>query len=71
MNNSAAAATRRRRRRHSVVTTRLRRHWADYVVIVTFVGACLVALLLLMDVIDNTISRPDKQGVTVKPSRAR
>jgi hypothetical protein len=38
------------------------------VVTIVFVLACVVALLLLLDVIDRTIEKPDRSTVTV-PSR--
>ncbi|HUO51004.1 MAG TPA: hypothetical protein VMT93_00665 [Gemmatimonadaceae bacterium] len=44
---------RRRRRRHSKLHHVIRRRWTDLVVGVVFVVACLVALLLIMDVIDT------------------
>jgi uncharacterized membrane protein len=50
----------RRHRRHSSVRRLIRRRWADYVVITALIIACLVALFLLLDVIDTTISKPDR-----------
>ena len=49
-----------RHRRHSNVRRLIRRRWADYVVIVTLIIACLVALFLLLDVIDTTIAKPER-----------
>ena len=61
MNSPESGSGRHRRRfgfRHV-----LRRRWADWVVTVVFVAACLVALLLLLDVIDSTIAKPERGGV--------
>jgi len=70
MSTRAQEMRRRRRRSHIGRSIRrtFRRRWADMVVTVVFVLACVVALLLLLDVIDRTIERPDRQTVTV-PSR--
>jgi len=62
---------RRRRRRSHIgrsIRRTFRRRWADMVVTIVFVLACVVALLLLLDVIDRTIEKPDRSTVTV-PSR--
>jgi hypothetical protein len=50
----------RRHRRLSNVRRLVRRRWADYVVIVALIIACLVALFLLLDVIDTTIAKPER-----------
>jgi len=52
----------RRRRRFSKFRRSVRRRWADIVVGTVFVFACLVALLLLLDVIDTTIAKPERPG---------
>jgi hypothetical protein len=70
MSTRAQPMRRRRRRSHIGRSIRrtFRRRWADMVVTIVFVLACVVALLLLLDVIDRTIEKPDRSTVTV-PSR--
>ncbi len=52
--------TSRRHRRLSNIRRTIRRRWADYVVVVALIIACLVALFLLLDVIDTTIDKPER-----------
>jgi hypothetical protein len=61
----------RRHRRFSHVRRLIRRRWADYVVVVALTFACLIALFLLLDVIDNTIAKPDRLIPSERPSRTR
>lgn len=62
---------RRRRRSHLGRTIRrtFRRRWADMVITVVFVLACVIALLLLLDVIDRTLEKPERQTITVPGRR--
>jgi hypothetical protein len=60
MRHTTAVSGRHRRRSH--VPHAVRRRWADYVVMVVLVAVCLIALLLLVDVIDTTFSKPERLG---------
>ena len=62
-----AKTLRRRRRRHSRFRHLIRRRWTDLVVTAVFVFACLVALLLILDVLDRTIDRPGRAPVVITP----
>lgn len=57
------ATHRRRHRRLSKLRRAFRRRWFEGVVTVGFTVACVVALLLLLDVIDRTIAKPDRGGI--------
>ena len=71
MSTRAQEMRRRRRRSHFGRNIRrgFRRRWAEMVVTVVFVLACVVALLLLLDVIDRTIEKPERQTITVPGRR--
>jgi hypothetical protein len=56
------SASTKRKRRHTWIRRSLRRHWSDYVIVFVFVVACVVALLLLMDVVETSVNKKEKVG---------